>query len=142
MAVTYNVGKGTRGKVWVNNQEDPVARRVSFESSTDRDKIFAIGQETPVAIVTGTTEYTGRYERYFTPDKMEVGGTGMTLAQLCGAAGDHPGNVSMTISPQPNQTFYLSGVKFYNYALEVTPDDVVVETAELEIANVSQAISA
>jgi len=139
---TYNVGKGTKGKVWVNNQEDPVARRVSFESSTDRDKIFAIGQETPVAIVTGTTEYTGRYERYFTPDKMEVGGTGMTLAQLCGAAGDHPGNVSMTISPQPNQTFYLSDVKFYNYALEVTPDDVVVETAELEIANVSQAVGA
>jgi len=28
---TYNVGKGTKGKVWVNNQEDPVARRVSFE---------------------------------------------------------------------------------------------------------------
>jgi len=139
---TYNVGKGTKGKVWVNNQEDPVARRVSFESSTDRDKIFAIGQETPVAIVTGTTEYTGRYERYFTPDKMEVGGTGMTLAQLCGAAGDHPGNVSMTLSPQPNQTFYLSDVKFYNYALEVTPDDVVVETAELEIANVSQAVGA
>jgi len=139
---TYNVGKGTKGKVWVNNQEDPVARRVSFESSTDRDKIFAIGQETPVAIVTGTTEYTGRYERYFAPDQMIVGGTGMTLAQLCGAAGDHPGNVSMTISPQPNQTFYLSDVKFYNYALEVTPDDVVVETAELEIANVSQAVGA
>ena len=138
---TYNVGKGTKGKVFVNDVEDPVARRVSFESSTDRDKIFAIGQETPVAIVTGTTEFTGRYERYFTPDKMEVGGTGMTLAQLCGAAGDHPGNVSMTISPQPNQTFYLSDVKFYNYALEVTPDDVVVETAELEIANVSQALA-
>ena len=136
---TYNVGKGTRGKVWVNNQEDPVARRVSFESSTDRDKVYAIGQETPVAIVTGTTEFTGRYERYFTPDQMEVGGTSMTLARLCGASGDHPGNVSMTISPQPNQTFYLSDVKFYNYALEVTPDDVVVETAELEIANVSQA---
>ena len=138
---TYNVGKGTKGKVWVNNQEDPVARRVSFESSTDRDKVYAIGQETPVSIVTGTTEFTGRYERYFTPDQMEVGGTGMTLAQLCGAAGDHPGNVSMTISPQPNQTFYFVKVKFYNYALEVTPDDVVVETAELEIANVSQHVS-
>jgi len=136
---TYDVGKGTKGKVWVNNQEDPVARRVSFESSTDRDKVYAIGQETPVAIVTGTTEFTGRYERYFTPDQMEVGGTSMTLAQLCGASGDHPGNVSMTISPQPNETFYLIDVKFYNYALEVTPDDVVVETAELEISNVSQA---
>jgi len=140
MAV-YEVGKGTKGKVWVNDAEDPVARRVSFESSTDRDKVYAIGQETPVAIVTGTTEFTGRYERYFTPDQMEVGGTGMTLAQLCGAAGDHPGNVSMTISPQKNQTFYLEEVKFYNYALEVTPDDVVVETAELEIANVSQHLS-
>jgi len=138
---TYEVGKGTKGKVWVNNQEDPVARRVSFESSTDRDKVYAIGQETPVSIVTGTTEFTGRYERYFTPDQMIVGGTSMTLAQLTGAAGDHPGNVSMTISPQPNQTFYLEDVKFYNYALEVTPDDVVVETAELEIANVSQHLS-
>jgi len=138
---TYEVGKGTKGKVWVNNQEDPVARRVSFESSTDRDKVYAIGQETPVSIVTGTTEFTGRYERYFTPDQMTVGGTSMTLAQLTGASGDHPGNVSMTISPQPNQTFYLEDVKFYNYALEVTPDDVVVETAELEIANVSQHLS-
>jgi len=138
---TYNVGKGTKGKVYVNDQEDPVARRVSFESSTDRDKVYAIGQETPVSIVTGTTEFTGRYERYFTPDQMTVGGTSMTLAQLTGASGDHPGNVSMTISPQPNQTFYLIDVKFYNYALEVTPDDVVVETAELEIANVSQHLS-
>jgi len=70
---TYNVGKGTKGKVYVNDQEDPVARRVSFESSTDRDKVYAIGQETPVSIVTGTTEFTGRYERYFTPDQMTVG---------------------------------------------------------------------
>ena len=138
---TYEVGKGTKGKVYVNDQEDPVARRVSFVSSTDRDKVYAIGQETPVSIVTGTTEFTGRYERYFTPDQMEVGGTGMTLAQLTGASGDHPGNVSMTLCPQPNQTFYLEDVKFYNYALEVTPDDVVVETAELEIANVSQHLS-
>ena len=125
----------------MNNQEDPVARRISFESSTDRDKVYAIGREKPVAIVTGTTEFTGRYERYFTPDQMEVGGAGMTLAQMCGAVGDHPGNFTMTISPQPNQTFYLEDVKFYNYALEVTPDDVVVETAELEIANVSQHLS-
>ena len=114
-------GKGTKGQVWVNNTKDPLARRVSFESSTDRDKVFAIGQETPVAIVTGTTEYTGRYERYFAPDQMKVDGV-HTLAELCGAVGDHPGNQSMTISPQPNQTFFLSDVKFYNYAIEVTPD--------------------